>query len=67
MHYFVFGIIVGSIGIGSILFSNKKKYISQDNPATEEIVENKYGNYCKDCGATVVSGNNYCTNCGNKL
>lgn len=69
IYFYVFFMVVFSIfGLVSIISGkNSKGPQSQDNPNTEEIVENRFGNYCDDCGATIKDKANYCVNCGKKL
>lgn len=66
-RYFIFAAVAG-ISLISLLF---KKHPgvgnSQDDPSTSEVIENKYGNYCDDCGATIKDNAKYCVNCGKKL
>ena len=38
-----------------------------DNTATPDIVENKYGDYCDDCGATIDRKHRFCPNCGKNV
>ena len=64
--YMLFAFLAG-ISLISLLFSKKHHRYSQDNPDTPEIIENRFGNYCDDCGATVRDNANYCVNCGKKL
>jgi hypothetical protein len=55
-------------GLFSFLFTkNTKDVKSDDNPKTFELIENKYGNYCKNCGATIRDKAKYCVNCGKKI
>ena len=65
--YFFFIALFSLFGIVSLLFSKKDRKQSQDNPTTPEIIENRFGNYCDDCGATIKDKANYCVNCGKKL
>ncbi len=44
--------------------SRAKQRPNGDDASTPEIIENKYGNYCDDCGATIDDKHKYCTNCG---
>ncbi len=60
--FFAFVLII------SLLFTKSIREIhTGDNPDTEEIVENKHGNYCKECGGTIKNNDKYCRNCGKKL
>lgn len=59
--------IFAFIGLFSILFSKKDRKNSQDNPNTPEVIENRFGNYCDDCGATIKDNAKYCVNCGKKI
>ena len=65
--YFFFIAVFSVVGIVSILFSEKKHKTSQDNPDTPEVIENRFGNYCDDCGATIKDKAKYCVNCGKKI
>jgi hypothetical protein len=65
--YFFFIAVFSVVGIVSILFSEKKHKPSQDNPDTPEVIENRFGNYCDDCGATIKDKAKYCVNCGKKI
>lgn len=67
MYQLFFMAIFCGIGLFSIL-TNKKDYKkSSDNPDTKNIIENEYGDYCKDCGATIKKKQKFCVNCGKKL
>ena len=44
--------------------SRNKEVRTDDDKSTPDIVENKYGNYCDECGATIKDNHKYCTNCG---
>ena len=44
--------------------SRNKEVHNGDDKSTPDIVENKYGNYCDECGATIKDNHKYCTNCG---
>ena len=40
---------------------------NSDDISTPEIIENRFGNYCKDCGNTIEAKHTYCDNCGKKV
>lgn len=40
---------------------------NSDDLSTPEIIENRFGNYCKNCGNTIEAKHTYCDNCGNKV
>ena len=47
--------------------SREKENHSDDDMSTENVVENRFGNYCEECGATVYDKHKFCTNCGKSL
>ena len=47
--------------------ARKKEHVGDDDKSTLEIVENKYGNYCKNCGGTISYKHKFCPNCGNAV
>lgn len=47
--------------------SREKEPSSGDNKSTQDIVENRFGNYCDDCGATIDDKHKFCTNCGKSV
>lgn len=38
-----------------------------DDIRTPDIIENKYGDYCDECGATIDDKHKFCTNCGKNV
>ena len=38
-----------------------------DDMSTPDIVENRFGDYCQDCGNTIEARHTYCDNCGKKV
>lgn len=38
-----------------------------DDMCTPDIVENRFGDYCQDCGNTIEARHTYCDNCGKKV
>lgn len=58
-------IIIDLIFIFSKTRKNEK--ISGDDQSTPEIIENRYGNYCKDCGNSIDAKHTYCDYCGKKV
>lgn len=47
--------------------SRQRETNNGDDASTEDIIENKFGNYCEDCGATIDDKHKFCTNCGKKV
>lgn len=47
--------------------TRKQEVNNGDDTSTPDIVENKYGNYCKECGNTIEIKHTYCDNCGKKV
>lgn len=45
--------------------NNEKKH--DDDINTPGIIENRYGNYCEECGNTIEAKHTYCDNCGKKV
>jgi uncharacterized OB-fold protein len=47
--------------------TRKQEPNSADDKNTPEIIENRYGNYCKECGNTIEAKHTYCDNCGKQV
>jgi uncharacterized OB-fold protein len=47
--------------------TRKQEPINEDDNSTPEIIENRFGNYCKECGNTIEAKHTYCDNCGKKV
>lgn len=62
-------LLVMIIGLFLVIFKNsrEKEKNSDDDMNTENIVENRFGNYCEDCGATIEDKHKFCTNCGKSV
>ena len=59
-------VISGFLGAGKTTFI---KRLLETHLKNEKVVliENEYGDYCKDCGATIKKKQKFCVNCGKKL
>jgi uncharacterized OB-fold protein len=52
-----------------IFSRTRKEHLNDgtDDASTPEIVENRFGNYCNDCGNTIEASHTYCDYCGKKV
>ena len=66
-EFFMFAIFA-AINLLLIFKSTRQNDLArQDDPNTEEIIENRFGNYCNECGATIEMFHKFCTNCGKEV
>ena len=67
INLFLFALIIIIEFVFMFKRARKKEQVGDDDKSTLEIVENKYGNYCKNCGGTISYKHKFCPNCGNAV
>ena len=66
-----FLLIIGLIFVVDLIFifkrSRNNEILNGDDKSTPNVVENRFGDYCEDCGATIDINHKFCTNCGKEV